>query len=429
MCVKKIPRDVLFAIVFAVELLNSGCGPLPVSVGEHTVSPDVETNTPVSLSSVMVSAPLDAEKAKEIVNAIEEAGAKIDMVSGTDCMAAFLVGTKDDLPQPISRFFEPDYKSRTTNFRIDYIIILGQSSTDSRETEIVATVINYGEASQATTAQIHAEGKMRAFWPILPYVALFVFYSEPDTESSTTLALASLVSQIIKNDGKSAYSRILFLESNNLVKIARSVPRFTTQPDSQKPTSEDHEENDQPKKMYDPVELYKVMIGRGETADQNDPVTASMPYNPIAHALAIPTVIMLSPMLWIIDKTLVEKSPRVSTEQSQSSRWDFLIYAENAIKRQDWEAAYRLLEDGLISSDEVIKHQSHQVLKRYPEIMDGAKESFTEESFRETVTKHGDSAYKIEDERMAIYRTVATPAAYADAEKSFSRVFSKENSN
>jgi hypothetical protein len=428
MGVKNMPKDVLFAIIFAVEFLVSGCSPLPVSVGEHTVSPDVEINTPVSLSSVMVSAPLDAGKAKEIVNAMNEAGAKVDMVSGTDCMAAFLAGTKDDLPQPISRFLEPDYKSRTTDYRIDYIIILGQSSTDRRETEFVATVINYGDASQATTAQIHAEGKMRAFWPILPYVALFVFYSEPDTESSTTDALASLVSQIIKNDEKSTFSRLLFLESDNLVKMARNVPRFSTQPDSQNPTSEEYKEKSQPKKMYDPVELYKIAIGRGESADQNDPMTASMPYNPLAHLVAIPTVIMLSPMLWLIDKTLVEQSPGASRGKSQSSRWDFLVNSEKAIKRQDWEAAYRLLEDGLTSSDDVIKYQSHQVLKRYPEIMEGAKESFTEASFRETQTKHGDAAYMIEEERLAIYRTVATQAAYADAEKNYSRVFSKENS-
>jgi hypothetical protein len=197
----------------------------------------------VSLSEVMVSAPLDAIRLSEITDAIETAGAKVDIVSGTDCMAAFLADGSEHLPLPISRFLAPDYRSRAANFGIDYIIVLGQAQTDGQETEIVTTVINYGDSSQATTAQIHAEGKMRAFWPILPYVALFVFYSEPDTQSGLSDAIGSVVSQVIQQDGKSTRARLLILESENLVEIARSVPRFVSDSDSLKQTDEESSKN------------------------------------------------------------------------------------------------------------------------------------------------------------------------------------------
>jgi len=416
---KKITRGELLAILFSVVLFLVGCGPLPVSVGEHAVTPDVDMKETVLLSDVMVSAPLDESKANDVAASIEDYGHNVDIVNGEDCLAAFLADRSEHLPLPISRFLEPDYRSRAAHFDIDYIIILGQAQTDRREAEIATTVINYSDSSRVKTAQIHAEGKMRAFWPILPYIALFVFYSEPDTQSGVADALGSVVSQIIHRDEKGTRYRILFLESDNLVEIARNVPRFSADSGNQKQTSRELNEENQPAAIYDPVELYKVMIGRGDAADENDPLTASMPFNPLAHAIAIPTVIMLSPMLWLIDKTLVEKPPG----SMASSRWDFLIYSEEAINRQDWEAAYRLLEDGLVSTDDAIKYQSHQVLNRNPELMNGAKESFSEESLKETLFKHGDAAFKLEEQRLEIYKTVASQPAYSDAEQNFARVF------
>ena len=407
--------ELLAAFIF-VGLFISGCGPIPVSVGEHEVTPDVDMKETVSLTDVMVSAPLDEIKVNKIADAVEMTGLEVEVVNGTECMAAFLADDSESLPLPISRFLEPDYRSRVTHLAIDYIIILGQAQTDSRKTEIVTTVINYSDSTRTKTAQIHAEGKTRAFWPVLPYIALFVFYSEPDTQSGVTDALGSVVSQVILSDERVTRPRILFLESANLAEMARSVPRFDADPSKQKQLAE----------IYNPVELYKIMIGRGEGADENDPLIASMPYNPFAHAIAIPSVIMLSPMLWVIDKTLVEKP----SGSPKSNRWDFLVYSEKAINRQDWEAAYRLLEDGLVSSDHGIKYQSHQVLNRHPELMDGAKASFSEASLRETQSRHGDAAFNLEEKRLAIYKTVATQSAYAEAEENFSRVFhGKVNEN
>jgi hypothetical protein len=426
---KTIIAFILFAIVCSIELSLIGCGPIPVSVGEHEVTPDVNTNVAVPLSELIVSAPADSTRVSEIAAAIEAAGVKVGIVNGTDCMAAFLSDDSEHLPLPLSRFLDPDYKSRVTDFDIDYIVVLGESLSDSHETEIVTTVIDYHDASQAGTAQLHAEGNMRAFWPILPYIALFVFYSEPDTQSGMADKIGSVVARLIQHNRKGKQTRLLILESENLAELTKSVPRFVADSDDHKQKNEETLNTNEPAKIYDPVEMYKVLIGRGEGWDEDDPMTVSMPYNPLAHLIAIPTVIMLTPMLWIIDKTLVEKSQgstySTTPVSTHPSRWDFLVYSEKAIKRQDWEAAYRLLEDGLVSSDDVINYQSHQVLKRYPELMDGAKESFSEQSFRETLSKHGDAAFKLEEQRLAIYRTVASLPAYADAEQNFTRVFYK----
>jgi len=57
--------------------------------------------------------------------------------------------------------------------------------------------------------------------------------------------------------------------------------------------------------------------------------------------------------------------------------------------------------------------------------MGGAKESFSEQSFRETLSSHGDSAYVLGKLRLSIYKTVASPDAYEDAMQNFVRVFSE----
>lgn len=131
---------------------------------------------------------------------------------------------------------------------------------------------------------------------------------------------------------------------------------------------------------------------------------------------------------WVFKSLHYPLDPIVITPGPTRSNWDLLSYSENAINRQDWEAAYRLLEDGLVHTDETLRVNSHELLVRHPKILDGAKESFSEQSIRKTLTVHADSANELEEKRLAIYKTVATPADYADAERNFLRVFSEEKS-
>jgi len=51
---------------------------------------------------------------------------------------------------------------------------------------------------------------------------------------------------------------------------------------------------------------------------------------------------------------------------TRSYEWEYLIYAEKAISRQDWEAAYRLLEDGLNHSEKPLRAKSHKLLEQHP---------------------------------------------------------------
>lgn len=216
-------------------------------------------------------------------------------------------------------------------------MVLGEALSDSNETKIVTTVIDYRDASQTGTAQLHAEGNMRAFWPNLPYIALFVFYSEQDAQNGMADKIGSVVARLIQHDVQEKQVHLLILESDNLADITKSVPRVTTDVYDHNQKNDESLSTNESAKIYDPVEMYKVLIGRVEGRDEDDPMTVSMPYNPLAHLIAIPAVIMATPMLWLIDKILVEKSPG----STHSSRWDFLVCTEKAIKRHDWEVAYR----------------------------------------------------------------------------------------
>ena len=61
--------------------------------------------------------------------------------------------------------------------------------------------------------------------------------------------------------------------------------------------------------------------------------------------------------------------------------------------------------------------------------MIGAKESFSEQSMNETLATLGDAAFNLEKKRLSIYKTVARPDAYEEAEQNFQRVFSKQQRN
>ena len=46
---------------------------------------------------------------------------------------------------------------------------------------------------------------------------------------------------------------------------------------------------------------------------------------------------------------------------------DQLDHTLDAIKREDWEAGYRLLEDFLTSDDEILQHRALQLFKVHPD--------------------------------------------------------------
>lgn len=108
-----------------------------------------------------------------------------------------------------------------------------------------------------------------------------------------------------------------------------------------------------------------------------------------------------------------------ATNPAQSPR-DYLAYAHSAINRQDWEAAYRLMEDALVSNDNSLRNEANELVRKYPEIPVAARKSFDVEHLEKTYSLHGERAFEIETDRLSVYQhSIATPQEYAQAVEHF----------
>jgi hypothetical protein len=102
----------------------------------------------------------------------------------------------------------------------------------------------------------------------------------------------------------------------------------------------------------------------------------------------------------------------------------WLIYANGAVDRKDWPAAYRLMEDTLVSDDPGIRKEAMNLVEKYPQIRQGAYETFSVDSLEMTYIVHGKRAWSIENDRLSIYqKTIATPEQYKQAIHNYQEVF------
>lgn len=102
----------------------------------------------------------------------------------------------------------------------------------------------------------------------------------------------------------------------------------------------------------------------------------------------------------------------------------YLGYSHDAVQRQDWQAAYRLMEDTLCSKDAGLRDEAMRLVKRYPQIRSAAFATFSTEALRESYRRHGERAWLIEKERLSWYQcSIATPEQYAQAEHNYQEVY------
>lgn len=107
-----------------------------------------------------------------------------------------------------------------------------------------------------------------------------------------------------------------------------------------------------------------------------------------------------------------------------------LIYAKHLLSGGvDPESIYRLLESGLGSEHDEVRNQYKQFIHHHPEILDGAKDTFTPESLRKCKLKHGDNASEIENRRLTIYKSVADDNDYLEARHNYIKVLGGSNRN
>jgi len=99
-------------------------------------------------------------------------------------------------------------------------------------------------------------------------------------------------------------------------------------------------------------------------------------------------------------------------------------YADDAIKRKDYAAAYRLIELSLVSQDMEVNKRAVNLVETYPQIRNAAASTFSIDSLNKTKYINKETARRIEKERLSIYqRAIATPAQYAEAEQNYKLVF------
>jgi hypothetical protein len=104
----------------------------------------------------------------------------------------------------------------------------------------------------------------------------------------------------------------------------------------------------------------------------------------------------------------------------------YLGYSVEAIARNDWEAAYRLMEDALVAEDPALRQEANDLVEKYPQIRDAAFTSFSKASLENTYSSHGERAWSIEEKRLLLYqRTLATPEQARQAWFNFKEVYAE----
>ena len=145
---------------------------------------------------------------------------------------------------------------------------------------------------------------------------------------------------------------------------------------------------------------------------------------PIIHG-GITTINVWGKAIYVCyDPNLNDTCKAQFMRQSIKSTLGLLDYAEYVISRGgDMTATYRLLEEGITSEHSEVRENYRLFVAQNPEILDGARSTFTPESFKESITKNDKKAKEIEDRRLLIYKTVAPADDYLKARHNFESVF------
>jgi S1-C subfamily serine protease len=96
-------------------------------------------------------------------------------------------------------------------------------------------------------------------------------------------------------------------------------------------------------------------------------------------------------------------------------------YAEQAIEMRDWETAFRRLADEAANGDDAAR--AERLLRRYPELKEGGKRSFSLYALRASRTQYGARAAEQARARLKVYRQLVNYTDYIEAERNYRSVF------
>jgi hypothetical protein len=345
---------------------------------------------------------------EEITNNNNKAG----IVPGQDFMAAVFQGKHS---ATIEELASEEVADRIRELSVTHIILIEHKSTGSTihgKITAAATLINTERLYQAETLSFDAEGHRVGIHLPLPFIFLIFPYSDPDMFGSATGKIADTLSDKILEDSGRPLT-LTILTADNLAELISRTHEQQTEPDAS-PSS-----TNPTKRWKNPFGFYSDMMSDAREKGEVEY------YSPLAHVQILLTSIFIAPIMVVVDAIVdedinVPKSSNLTTMNTEPEQFG---YALEAIKREDWEAGYRLLEDLVISGDEMLRVRTLQLFKDHPELLDAAPDTFSKISLEESRDTYGTSAIKIEKERLDLYERVAQPEAYSRALENFNHVF------
>lgn len=406
----------LLAITTLFALLQfglTGCGPVPVKTGKHPVPVEATTEPArTGMGRTRFRAAAQDTFAQTVLAEIENSRGDLATVPGERFMAEVFPGQGSATITELSSDRAID---RIRALSVTHIVLIEHAATGGEvhgKVSATATLLDTAQLPGAQTLGFVAEGHRAGISLPLPYIFLFFPYSDPDViGSATTRIAAELSEKIVAPPGGPA--RITLLRSDNLSDVVAATRAPPGKEDGPPPPS------DPMKKWKNPVGFYSDIMS--DARDEGD----AFYYNPLAHLHALLTSIILAPTVIVIDALIDEEGTRLQPQAptARDPESEQLGYALDALNREDWDAAYRLLEDLVVSTDETLKLRTLQLLDDHPELTDAALNTFSTHSLEQSRETYGSSAAAIERRRLEMFRAIATPESYALAQGNYAQVF------
>lgn len=367
----------------------------------------------MQLSGARLRAIGDDAFLQAVLKDIAARDADVRILPGQDFMASAFPGNE---AATLNELATPPAAERVGALPLTHIVLVEHRHTGSDahgESSAVVTLLNTAQLYAPETLSLSAEGFRSGLSLPLPYIFLFFPYSDPDVEGSAASKVAAIVSERMHRDDRRPLVMTM-LGSDNLITLVDSIHRQA------QGAGKDEAAQDPLDKMKSPIGLYSAMM-----ADAREE-GSWLYYNPVAHIQMFLTSLLVAPMMVAIDAAFDDEGKSVTgtrQEKARKQEWTQYGHALDAIRREDWTAGYRLLEDFVSTEDQTLRARTLVLFTEHPELLAAAQETFSREALEASRKKYGNDAAGIERDRLDLYENVARPEVYATALGNFCSVF------
>ena len=409
----------MLAVLLLANLCLNGCAPIPV----ETKPNPLEVHATSECAGVHLDdASFQAADNKPFVQNISTEILKIKddatIVPGQDFMKTVFPGRNSATVKELSSKPTVDHIREMPITHVVLIDFRKKGGETHGKVTAVATLISINAIYRTETLSFGAEEYRAGISLPLPYIFLFFPYSDSDVSGIAAGKISDALSNMILSRPDEPL-RLAILKSDNLADLVARPHAL-----SEEIKSSSHPE-DVVKRWRNPLNVYSDIMSSARDDG------SSFYYNPLAHVqmlltsvVVAPTMVVTDVLIDVIDGRGDSGQPNVLT--SREADWQQFGYAKDAIKRKDWQAGYRLLEDFIATDDEMLKERTLRLFEEYPKLLAAAQETFSNESLEASRIIYGSSAITIERKRLELYEIVAMPDAYSRAHNNFIDVFGTE---